>query len=325
MNDAEVISIERARDRGEDGPSPRQVESAVAAIGAISHAAEKLAEQQPEMERTLARLVAFLRRRLTGDYSVDDFGFDQDLTENILLPLARPLYNSWFRVDARGVGNIPADGPALLVANHAGTIPLDGLMLNLAVHDEHPAQRFVRLLGADLVFSTPVVGQLARKTGATLACTPDAERLLGQGELVGVFPEGFKGVGKGWKQRYRLQRFGRGGFVMSAIRAQVPIIPTSIVGSEETYPMIANIKPLARALGLPYLPITPLFPLLGLLGIVPLPSKWTIDFGTPVETTHLGVAAADDPMVVFELADQIRETIQQTLYTLLGERPGVFI
>ena len=164
-----------------------------------------------------------------------------------------------------------------------------------------------------------------RTTGTTLATQPDAERLLRRGELVGVWPEGFKGIGKPFSERYKLQRFGRGGFVANAIRAGVPIIPCSIVGAEETFPMLGNAKTLARLLGLPYLPITPTFPLLGPLGAVPLPSKWIIEFGEPIETAHLGgAAAAEDPMLVFNLTDQVRETIQSTLYTLLMQRRSVF-
>ena len=127
-------------------------------------------------------------------------------------------------------------------------------MLQVGLHDHHPAHRNLRLLGADLVYQIPVLAHLARKSGHTLACQADAARLLAKGEVVGVFPEGFKGVGKPYSQRYKLQRFGRGGFVATALRAQVPIIPCAIVGAEEIYPKIADLKPLARLLGLPVLP-----------------------------------------------------------------------
>ena len=155
------------------------------------------------------------------------------------------------------------------------------------MHDEHPAHRHLRLLGADLVFRMPVLSELARKSGGTLACNPDAERLLRAGELVGVFPEGFKGVGKPYSDRYKLQRFGRGGFVSAALRTGTPIIPVAIVGAEEIYPMLGDIKPLARLLGMPYFPVTPTFPWLGPLGLVPLPSKWLIEFCEPIPTAHL--------------------------------------
>ncbi|MEU6070498.1 1-acyl-sn-glycerol-3-phosphate acyltransferase, partial [Streptomyces sp. NPDC047082] len=233
--------------------------------------------QRPQdggLERRVASGLAFLRRRLTGDYDVDDFGYDEELTDQVLMSLLRPVYEKYFRVEVKGIENIPAEGGALIVANHSGTLPLDGLMMQVAVHDHHPADRHLRLLAADLVFVLPVVNELARKLGHTLACTEDAERLLGQGELVGVMPEGFKGIGKPFGERYKLQRFGRGGFVSTALRKGTPIIPCSIVGAEEIYPMIGNAKTLARLLGFPYFPLTPTFPWLGPLGAIPLPTKW---------------------------------------------------
>jgi 1-acyl-sn-glycerol-3-phosphate acyltransferase len=280
----------------------------------------RIDEVYPDIwDRRVAGALAFLRRRLTGEYEVDEFGFDPELTDGVLLPMLRPLYRDWFRVKVRGIEQVPAKGAALIVANHSGTIALDALMLSLAVHDEHAEQRHLRLLGADLVFRMPFVSELARKHGSTLACNPDAERLLRKGELVGVFPEGFKGIGKLYRDRYKLQRFGRGGFVSAALRTGAPIIPVSIVGAEETYPMLGNLKPLARLLGTPYFPVTPTFPWLGPLGLIPLPSQWYIEFGTPIPATH-GADQADDPLVVFNLADQVRESIQHTLHQLLQVR-----
>jgi 1-acyl-sn-glycerol-3-phosphate acyltransferase len=278
----------------------------------------------PGWEEQLAGGLEFLRRRLTGGYDTDEFGFDPDLTDHVLLPLLRPLFHHWFRVESQGMENVPSTGGALVVANHSGTVPVDSLMTTVALHDQHPAERRLRLLGADLVFEMPVVGELARKFGSTLACNEDAERLLTEGELVGVFPEGFKGIGKPFRERYTLQRFGRGGFVTAALRTGVPIIPCAIVGAEEIYPMIGNAKTAARLMGLPYFPITPTFPLLGPLGLVPLPSKWLIAFGKPIETASYGPAAAEDPMLVFNLTDQVRETIQHSLYQLLLQRTSVW-
>jgi len=283
------------------------------------------ASEPGEWERRVASGLAFLRRRITGDYEVDEFGFDADLTHHVLMPPLRPIYDKWFRVETRGLDNLPDTGGALIVANHSGTIPVDAVMTSLAIHDHHPAKRHLRLLGADLVFTMPVLAPMARKSGQTLACNADAERLLSGGELVGVFPEGFKGIGKPFSERYKLQRFGRGGFVSAALRTGTPIIPVSIVGAEEIYPLIGNSKTIARLLGLPYVPVTPFFPWLGPLGAIPLPSKWIIEFGEPIETAHLGGAqAAEDPMLVFNLTDQVRETIQSTLYTLLMQRRSVF-
>lgn len=277
-----------------------------------------------DLERRIAEALAFLRRRLTGDYEIDDFGFDREFTDQVWLPLLRPLYKRWFRVEVRGIENIPDEGAALVVANHSGTLPIDGLMTQVAIHDEHPKHRHVRMLGADLVFESPLIGELSRKSGTTLASNPDIERLFAAGELAAVYPEGFKGVGKPFSERYKLQRFGRGGFVSAALRAEVPIIPCAIVGAEEIFPMIGNVKSLARVLGFPYFPVTPFFPLFGLAGMIPLPSKWIIEFGAPVNTDTYGAAAADDPMLVFDLTDQVRETIQQSLYSLLLQRRSVF-
>ncbi len=273
-------------------------------------------------EPRLAQFLAFLRRRLTGDFTVDDYGFDQEVTEKFLLAALRPLARKWFRIEVRGAENIPAEGGALVVSNHSGTIPLDGMMTAVSLRDH--TGRFLRPLGADLVFRLPLIGDLARKGGATLACNEDSERMLRGGELVGVWPEGFKGIGKPFGERYKLQRFGRGGFVSAAIRTGVPIIPTSVVGAEEIYPLVGNIPSIARLLGVPYLPITPFFPLLGPLGLIPLPSKWLIEFGEPIRTDEYESGAADDPMLVFNVTDQVRESIQQTLYTLLMRRKSVF-
>lgn len=276
-----------------------------------------------EWEERLAAALAFVRRRLTGDIAVDEFGFDEELAEKLLATM-RPLYDRYFRVETRGLDNVPGTGGALVVANHSGVIPLDSMMTQIALLDEHPAHRHLRMLGADLIFRVPVLGDLARRTGTTLACAEDAQNLLSRGELVGVWPEGFKGIGKPFSERYKLQRFGRGGFVSAALRTRVPIVPCSIVGAEETYPMVGNLKTVARLLGLPYFPVTPTFPLLGPLGAIPLPSKWIIEFGTPLETAGYDSDAPDDPSLVFNLTDQVRETIQQTLQRLLAQRQTPF-
>ncbi|MFC0551998.1 lysophospholipid acyltransferase family protein [Planotetraspora thailandica] len=297
--DAQIIPISAARSAsGSNGSGPQSAD-------------ERLAE-----------LFAFLRRRVTGDYEIDEFGFDPELNDKVLLELIRPIYRHWFRVETLGVRNVPADSGALVVANHSGTLPVDALMMQVALHDE--AHRAVRLLGAHLVYQLPVLGHLSRKTGHTLATPEDADRLLRKGELVGVFPEGFKGVGKPFSQRYKLQRFGRGGFVTAAIRAGVPIVPCAIVGAEEIYPKIGDFPMLARMLGVPYLPVTPFFPLLGPLGLIPLPSKWLIEFGEPIRTDTFDPADADDPLVVFNLTDQVREAIQHQLDALRLRRGPAF-
>lgn len=293
-------------------------------VEAVRWAADQAGLDAEQSERAVAATLAFLRRRLDGEYEVDEYGFDPDFTTAVYLPVLRPLYRRWFRVEVRGIENLPREGGALVVSNHSGTIAIDTLMTMVAVHDAHPTHRFLRPLAADLVFATPVVGDLARRAGATLASQADAARLLADGEIVGVWPEGFKGVGKRFVDRYRLQRFGRGGFVATALRAEVPIIPCSVVGAEESYPMLADLTPLARIFGLPYFPLTPTFPHLGLLGAIPLPTKWIIDFGAPIDTAGLGPEAAEDPLAVLELTDHVRETIQRTLHTMLSQRGSPF-
>ncbi|MBJ8347872.1 lysophospholipid acyltransferase family protein [Antrihabitans sp. YC2-6] len=336
MNEVAKV-IQLRTDAAESPPRARRRSSLerVDVLREVTSITERIEEANPpqtlgeaarrRLTRTITGTADFLRRRITGDYHVDEFGFDQHWLESVLLPVVRPIYDAWFRVEVRGIENLPVRGAGLVVANHAGVVPLDGLMMSVAVHDNHPVHRALRLLAADLIFETPVVGTIARKAGHTLACTADAERLLRSGELTGVFPEGFKGVGKPYSERYKLQRFGRGGFVSAAIKTGAPIIPCSIVGSEETYPKLGDLAPLARLLGLPYFPVTPLFPHLGPLGMIPMPSKWYIEFGEPIPTDSYDPSDADDPMVTFEVTDQVRETIQQTLYRQLAKRRSVFL
>lgn len=279
------------------------------------------ATSQPDR---LQDILAFVRRRLTGEYGIDEFGFDEDLTEEILAPLARVFHEKWWRVDWLGLENVPSEGPALLVSNHAGTVPWDAVVMKFGVLDRHPAHRHVRLLAADLAFRLPFIGALARKSGNTLACAEDAYRLLAGGQLLGVFPEGYKGVGKPFSQRYKLQRFGRGGFIEIALRTGSPIVPVAIVGSEEIHPMIHDARTVARMFGFPYFPITPTFPWLGPLGVIPVPSKWIIEFGEPILTDGFPDDAWQDPLTVFELTDRVRDEIQQTLYRNLTLRRSVF-
>jgi len=271
----------------------------------------------------LAGLAGFARRRLLREYQVDEFGFDPELNSALIMPSALALYRNWFKVRMRGLENIPDSGAALVVANHSGVLPVDAVMLQAGIFAEHPEHRTLRLLGADLVYSLPVLSSLARRSGHTRADPEQAHRLLTAGHLVGTFPEGFKGIGKPFTERYRLQRFGRGGFVRTAVQARAPIIPCAIVGAEEIYPMIGNAETVAKALRLPYFPVTPLFPWLGPLGVVPLPSNWIIEFSKPVQTCDLAAVGEDDEQLA-DLADQVRDTIQGRLDDLVVERGPAF-
>jgi 1-acyl-sn-glycerol-3-phosphate acyltransferase len=272
----------------------------------------------------LADILDFASRQLDGETEVDQFGFDPEFNSRVLMPVARVLYQHWFGVRMRGLAHVPEMGSALVVANHSGTLPVDAVMLQAGLHDEHPTHRNLRLLGADLVYEIPLLAPLARKVGHTRACPANANALLRSGELVGVFPEGFKGIGKPFADRYQLRRFGRGGFAATAIRARVPIIPCAIVGAEEIYPLLGNARPIAQLLGLPYFPITPLFPWLGPVGAVPLPSKWIIEFCPPVPTSDYPPGSEDDPAVIADLSGRVRGTIQRKLDDLLSERGPAF-
>ena len=258
------------------------------------------------------------------NYEVDEFGFDPQWTDSFLT-LFRSLYRDYWRVETTGVENVPSEGRALLVANHAGVLPWDGTMIKTAVFTEHPHPRHVRALVASQFMGMPVLSWYLRRTGQAVGHPDDTRRLLERDELVLVFPEGTKGTGKTFKDRYRLRRFGRGGFVATAIRARAPIVPVSVVGSEEIYPMVADLEPLARLLGLPYFPITPFWPWLGALGMIPLPSKWRIQFHPAVHVEDEPVESAEDQHVVMALSDEVRDTIQRGLYDNLKLRRGVFL
>lgn len=246
---------------------------------------------------------------------------DPDLVR-ALLPLAMPLYSKYWRVDTYGIDNIPADGPALLAANHSGTLPIDGAMLKVAILREHGRNPW--LLAADLAFKIPGFSDLIRLAGNARADRDETIGLLRAGELLGVFPEGFKGIGKGFRKRYRLQRFGRGGFVEMCMLTGAPIIPVAIIGAEEAYPMVANLESLARRLGLPYFPVTPTWPLLGPLGLLPLPSKWIIAFGEPIPFVQYGPKAVRDTQLVLEQTDAVRQAVQALIDENLPKRRGAF-
>jgi 1-acyl-sn-glycerol-3-phosphate acyltransferase len=254
---------------------------------------------------------------------VDEFGYDP-VYEQKVLPLFDFLYDKYFRVEVYGVERVPEEGRCLLVANHSGTLPFDGMMLRRAVRREHPQHREVRWLAEDGIFHFPFLGSFTNRVGAVRACQENAERLLDQQALVAVFPEGVKGIGKLFKERYRLQRFGRGGFIKLGLRTRTPVVPVAIVGGEETHPMLSRVDYLTRALGIPYLPVTPTFPWLGPLGLLPAPAKWKIFFGEPVDLQRYGAESADDELLVGRLTEQVRTTIQEMLDRAVGERRSVW-
>ena len=254
---------------------------------------------------------------------VDDFGYDPVYEEKVR-PLFDFLYDRYFRVETDGIDRIPSEGRCLLVANHSGTLPYDGAMIRTAVKREHAARREVRWLAEDFIFHFPFLGAFSNRVGAVRACQENAERLLRQDALVAVFPEGVKGIGKLFRERYRLQRFGRGGFIKLCLRTQTPIVPVAVVGAEEANPMLLRVEVLSKALGLPYIPVTPTFPLLGPLGLLPAPTKWRMIFGDPIELTGYGPEAADDQILVGRLAERVRATIQTMLDRSVVDRRSVW-
>jgi 1-acyl-sn-glycerol-3-phosphate acyltransferase len=263
-------------------------------------------------------------RRLDGDYQEDEWGFDEEFAD-LVEPVFDFLYDRWWRVTPSGVHNVPSHGRALLVANHAGILPWDGTMMAMSILREHPLPRYPRFLVLNWAFDLPLVSVILRKVGGVVASPYNALRLLEQDQLVAVFPEGVKGAGKDFKDRYRLQRFGRGGFVEIALRTGAPLVPVAVVGSEEIYPKIGELPWISKLIGAPYFPVTPTFPLLGPFGTIPLPSRWRIEFCEPIDTSGYGPEAANDRGLVFELSERVRETIQQKVYENLVERGPAFL
>jgi 1-acyl-sn-glycerol-3-phosphate acyltransferase len=265
-----------------------------------------------------------LKRRTTGEYEVDEWGFDQEYFDAVV-PFFDFMYKFYWRVEATGVENIPTGGRAMLVSNHSGQLPWDGAMVALAVYRQHPSQRLARTLYASWFPTIPFFSQMFVKCGQTLATEDNGIRLLEQDELIAVYPEGYKGVGKLYKERYRLARFGRGGFIRMALKTGAPIIPVAVVGAEETYISLAKSPTMARLTGFPYFPLSPTWPWLGLLGFVPIPTKWTIQFGEPIAMDGYGPDAAKNLVLVSQLTDQVRNIVQQMIYTRLSQRHSVLM
>jgi 1-acyl-sn-glycerol-3-phosphate acyltransferase len=256
----------------------------------------------------------------TDPATLPDMGFDAAFFERVS-PLLEFLWSRYFRVTITGIENIPNTGPAVLVANHSGGLPYDGMLLAYGVRKLHPTHRLPRPLVANFAFRSKLMAPVVARFGGVRASMENATKLLEQNQLVSVFPEGLRGVGKLYRERYRLTRFGRGGFVRLATTTGVPIIPTAIVGAEEIHPVIGKLSGPARWLGLPYLPITPTFPFLGPLGLMPLPTKWTIRIGKPIQVARVDV---DNPAAVLEAAEAVRTQVDTMIASMLLERRSIF-
>lgn len=259
----------------------------------------------------------------TSQTDVDEFGLDSSIIQKIK-PFFDFLYYKYWRVETTGINHIPNNGKALIVANHSGGLPYDGSMLGCAIYNEHPVRKDARFLVENFVYHMPFLGSFMYKIGGVRACPENAERLLEHGHLVIVFPEGVKGIGKYYTQRYQLQRFGRGGFIKLCIKTDSPLIPVGIVGAEEIHPIIFKSNIMAKTIGVPYIPITPTFPLMGLLGMIPFPTKWSIHFGEPRYFDSYKDKALKDELQIHKLSEAVREDIQDILIQLLKKRKNVW-
>jgi 1-acyl-sn-glycerol-3-phosphate acyltransferase len=283
--------------------------------------------EPPELVPQEARL-ADLRALLPAtdeERSLDDWGRSESFL-SLIEPTLNFYYRFWFRVEAEGVENVPSEGGALLVSNHSGALPPDGPMIMQAIRNEHPSPRPLYMLGEHWFKGYPGVGMLTNKLGLVAAHPANAERLLrDEGRLAIVFPEGQKGSRKLYWQRYRLRRFGRGGFIKTALRSGVPIVPVAVVGAEEAMPIFAHVPALERLTGLIYFPINHAFPQFGpLAGLMYLPAKFKIRFLEPVTFDGYGPDDADDLELVQSLAEDVRVRIQGEVDRLLASRKSVW-
>lgn len=258
------------------------------------------------------RAAAFYRSRQERYYDVDEYGRDHVILETVR-PFFQWLYHTYWRVQVKGVAHVPATGRALIVANHSGALPYDAAMIHLAIYNMQKAHRMTRFLVDDFVYYLPFLGTFINRMGGVRACPENAERLLESDEGVIVFPEGIKGLGKLYRDRYRLARFGRGGVARMAIKTGAPIIPCAVIGAEEIHPLLWKTQTIAKPFGLPYLPVTPTFPWLGPLGLIPLPSQWRIIFGKPIRMDRYSAKKAEDPLFTHTITQQVRTEIQRLL------------
>ena len=237
------------------------------------------------------------------------------------------LYHYWFRVDVEGIEHVPSTGGALLVANHAGALPPDAAMIAKAIKTEHPRPRPLHLTVEHFFKGYPGLSMLIAKIGGVPAHPANVHRLLyDEEQLVLVFPEGRKGTEKLYKDRYRLRRFARGGFVESAMRARAPIVPVAVVGAEEAMPVFGHLGFARKLTGLIYFPVTPTFPVLGLFGgLAYLPAKFRIRFLEPIATDQWGDEPWHDKGLVQTVADEVRARIQEELYEMIAARRSVWL
>jgi 1-acyl-sn-glycerol-3-phosphate acyltransferase len=312
--------VEVALDTAEE-----RIEALAARTGA-AQAADELREVVsgllPKLKDALAA-AANLALLLEPPERLDRYGLDPRFAERAQ-PLLDLLYSAWWRATVRGVEQVPDEGPVIVVANHAGVVPWDALVLRHALGRDHPARRDLRPLLDDRECALPLFGAAAVRLGAVRAGPESAERILREGGAVGVFPEGSAGARKPWRERYRIGHFGRGGFVKVALRTGATIVPCAIVGSEEASPGISRAGWLADLVGVPLLSASPALRFLP-AALVPLPSRWSLHFGAPVPLDGLGAAAADDPAAVIAVTERVRATLQGMVDEALAARGSVYL
>jgi 1-acyl-sn-glycerol-3-phosphate acyltransferase len=260
------------------------------------------------------------------DRQVTDWGRSERVEGLFDATLYEFLYHYWFRCEVEGIEHVPAAGGALLVSNHAGALPPDAAMIAKAIKEEHPRPRPIHLTVEHFFKGYPGLSMLVNKIGGVPAHPANVHRLLDdEQQLVLVFPEGRKGSEKLYKDRYRLRRFGRGGFVEAAMRARAPIVPVAVLGAEEAMPIFAHVGILQRLTKLIYFPVTPLFPHFGLLGTAYLPAKFRIRFLEAIPTDQWGERPWDDKGLVQTVAEDVRGRIQEELIDLVAQRRSVWL
>jgi 1-acyl-sn-glycerol-3-phosphate acyltransferase len=270
--------------------------------------------------QALARRSPAYYSRYAGEQ--DEFGYSLE-TFAKSEPFFRFLFEEYFKVKVKGIENIPGDGRAILVGNHSGLLPLDGAMITIAMCFSHPSPRRIRYLVTDWFFALPGVGEWIKATGQVRATLENARRLLSNEELVGIYPEGIRGVGKPWAERYRVIDF-HPGFVQLAISTQTPLIPVATVGGDEIYPNFGNVKAIAQLMKMPFWPTTLTFPWLPFPAMfLPLPVRWLINIHQPIDLGYPPEKASDKKLVL-RIAREIQYDIQRNLNALLRERKNMF-
>jgi 1-acyl-sn-glycerol-3-phosphate acyltransferase len=275
-------------------------------------------------ERRSADAARDLLPAIEPERRLNDWGRSERVEGFMDRTLVEFFYRYWFRVEVEGIDNVPAESGALLVSNHAGALPPDAAMIAKAIRDEHPRPRPLYLTVEHFFKGYPGFSMLVAKIGCVPAHPANVHRLLfDEEQLVLVFPEGRKGTEKLYKDRYRLRRFGRGGFVEAAMRARAPIVPIAVVGAEEAAPIFAHVSVMQRLTGFLYFPITPTFPHFGLLGMAGyLPAKFKLRFLEPIYFDDEGMH--EDKALVQTVAHEIRARIQENVLDMVAKRKSVW-